>query len=560
MGLAGVVVAEEAPTRPPHPRQIGTAVPPEDPGLPEPVEALDVRVPARLPGGNEPPVDPEEQAQAHDLGEGEPVGVAPDDAKLVVQLPDSGDSQARPRVQEVGAEGFGPLGAVVASGRRPADVLQGVEGEEARNFSGTADMARADEVGLLHGPHGRRPGGRTGLAAPTPAPAAAPVVGVIPEEFLKGTMPAPKFSGEIRLGALYPRSGFNSYLGEEAWRGVELAMRVQNAKGGINGKEIKITPADAPDIQTGVSEVERLISKEGMKVVMGTFTSGVAYATSVVAERNGVIYWETNAIADNLTQRGLKYLFRPSARSSQTGGGAVNITKDALAPLLKIPVSQLKVAIINEDTQWGSEVGNYAEQFTKAAGLQLVTHDAYSAKAVDLSSLVLKLKSLSPDAVIAASYTPDATLFWKQSRELDFMPKAFIGTGSGYTARDFYKAFGSDANGIFSSDFPQYDQNPEAAPGITEYIQLYRKTYNEEMRGPQSLVAFTSASLLWDVLARANSMDPEVIRRVALETDIPLGKTPIGWGQKFAPPGDPNMGTNLRTFCAVMQWQEGASS
>jgi branched-chain amino acid transport system substrate-binding protein len=383
------------------------------------------------------------------------------------------------------------------------------------------------------------------------------MVGAIPDAFLKGTMPAPKFSGEIRLGALYPRSGGNSYLGEETWRGVELAMRVQNAKGGINGKEIKITLADAPDIQTGVSEVERLISKERMKVIMGTFTSGVAYATSAVAERNGVIYWETNGVADNLTQRGFKYLFRPSARTSQQAGGAVNIIKDSLASLVNIPVNQLKVAIINEDSQWGSEVGHYAEQFSKTAGFQVVAHEPYSTKAVDLSSLVLKLKSLSPDAVIAASYTPDATLFWKQSRELDFMPKVMVGTDSGWTARDFYKAFGSDANGIFSSDFPQYDQNPESAPGITEYIQLYRKTYNEEMRGPQSLVSFTNASALFDVLARANSMDAEVIRKAALETDTPLGKTPVGWGMKFAPPGDPNMGTNLRTYMAVMQWQEG---
>jgi branched-chain amino acid transport system substrate-binding protein len=137
------------------------------------------------------------------------------------------------------------------------------------------------------------------------------------------------------------------------------------------------------------------------------------------------------------------------------------------------------------------------------------------------------------------------------------MPKVMVGTDSGWTARDFYKAFGSDANGIFSSDFPQYDQNPESAPGITEYIQLYRKTYNEEMRGPQSLVSFTNASALFDVLARANSMDAEVIRKAALETDTPLGKTPVGWGMKFAPPGDPNMGTNLRTYMAVMQWQEG---
>ena len=66
--------------------------------------------------------------------------------------------------------------------------------------------------------------------APVPASAAAqPVVGAIPDAFLKGTMPAPKFSGEIKLGAMYPRTGVYSYLAEEAWRGVELAMKVQNS-------------------------------------------------------------------------------------------------------------------------------------------------------------------------------------------------------------------------------------------------------------------------------------------------------------------------------------------
>ena len=112
------------------------------------------------------------------------------------------------------------------------------------------------------------------------------MVGAIPDAFLKGPMPTPKFNGEIRLGAMYPRSGSNSYMGEEAWRGIELATRVQNAKGGIHGKEIKIVLADAPDIQTGVSEVERLINKEGLKVVMGTFSSAVAYATSAIAEQS----------------------------------------------------------------------------------------------------------------------------------------------------------------------------------------------------------------------------------------------------------------------------------
>ena len=60
--------------------------------------------------------------------------------------------------------------------------------------------------------------------------------------------------------------------------------------------------------------------------------------------------------------------------------------------------------------------------------------------------------------------------------------------------------------------------------------------------------------VLWDVIKRAKSMDPEAIRKAAMETDIPEGTTPTGWGVKFAPPGHPNQGTDLRAKPVVMQW------
>jgi branched-chain amino acid transport system substrate-binding protein len=406
-----------------------------------------------------------------------------------------------------------------------------------------------------------------GAAAATPwllgqgparaATAGGPMVGAIPEALLKGTLPAPKFTGEIRIGSLFPRSGVNAYLGEESWRGAELAVKVINAKGGINGKEVKVTIVDTPDPSAGVSEAERLISKEGMKIITGTTTSFVSYAVSELTERNRVIMWEEGAVATSLTARGFKYMFRTCIRSSDSALRAVQLAKDGLAPLLKIPVNQLKVAMVHEDSQYGADMGKYAEQYAKEAGIPLLTREAYSTKTVDLSSLVLKLKGLNPDVLLACQFTPDAILFWKQARELDFMPKAMIGTGAAHSVRDFYKAFGSAADGIFSCDYPQFDQNPEAAPGITEFMQLYRKTYNEEMRAPHSLVSFTGFSVLWDVLARAGSTDPDAVRKAAHETDIPLGKTPVGWGVKFAPPGDPDQGTNTRAYAAGMQWQEG---
>ncbi len=387
--------------------------------------------------------------------------------------------------------------------------------------------------------------------------AGGPMVGAIPDALLKGTLPAPRFTSEIKIGAVFPRSGVVGYLGEESWRGAELAAKVINAKGGISGKEVKLSVADAPDATAGVSETERLISREKMGVITGTHMTVLSYPVSEVTERNGVVLWEEGAMADNLTQRGYKYLFRVCSRSSDSALQAVQLTRDGLAPLLKIPPNQLKVAMVHEDSQYGSEMGKYAERYAKEAGMPFLAREAYSMKTVDLSSLVLKLKTLNPDVLIATSFPPDAILFWKQARELDFSPKALVGTGGGHGARDFYKAFGNAANGVFSCDFPQYDQNPKAAPGITEFIQLYKQTYKEEMRGPQSLASYTGVSVLWDVLARAGSTDPEAVRKAAMETDIPLGQTPIGWGVKFAPPGDPDEGTNTRVYNTGMQWQEG---
>jgi branched-chain amino acid transport system substrate-binding protein len=406
-----------------------------------------------------------------------------------------------------------------------------------------------------------------GAAATTPwltgqrpawaATAEGPLVGAIPEALLKGALPPPKFTGEIKIGSIFPRSGVNGYLGEESWRGAEMAAKVINAKGGINGKEVKLSVADAPDASAGVSEAERLISREKMGVITGTHMSVLGYPLSEVAERNRVVLWEEGAMADNLTQRGYSYVFRVCIRTSDSALQAVRLIKDGLAPLLKIPLNQLKVAMMHEDSQMGAGQGEYAEKYAKEAGIPLMAREAYSIRTVDLSSMVLKLKRLNPDVLIATSFLPDAILFWKQARELDFSPKALVGTGAGHSARDFYKAFGSAANGIFSCDYPQYDQNPKAAPGILEYMQLYRQTYNEEMRGQHSLVSYVGVSALWDVLARAGSTQTEAVRKAAMETDIPLGQTPIGWGVKFAPPGDPNQGTNTRVYAAGMQWQEG---
>jgi len=100
---------------------------------------------------------------------------------------------------------------------------------------------------------------------------------------------------------------------------------------------------------------------------------------------------------------------------------------------------------------------------------------------------------------------------------------------------------------------------PEYAPGMEEFVGLYKEKFKKErLFTCHSATGYTGMLILWDVLERTENLnDAESIRQAVLETDIPMNKIGCGWGAKFATPGDPMMGTNLRVGCIGTQWQDG---
>ena len=53
---------------------------------------------------------------------------------------------------------------------------------------------------------------------------------------------------ELQIGALYPRSGSLALLGEESWRGAEIARLERNKQGGIAGRQIEFVEGDCHDV------------------------------------------------------------------------------------------------------------------------------------------------------------------------------------------------------------------------------------------------------------------------------------------------------------------------
>ena len=373
-------------------------------------------------------------------------------------------------------------------------------------------------------------------------------------------LPRRAWGADVKIGALFPYSGPMALLGEESFRGAEMAREMINEQGGVLGGQIVWAKGDAPDATAATSEAERLINVERVKLIFGSYSSALSYPASEVTERNKVIYWEEGAIADPITERGFKYLFRVLPMASQYGDLAVDYAAKVVAPTLKIDPKKMGIGVIFEDTLYGTTVGKSANQRAKDLGLNVVASETYSQKAVDLSSIVLKLKSLKPDVIVATQYISDGILFWRQAKELGLNVKAFIGTGAAHGLLDFPKAVGDDANFILNAD-PAVGLNeagltPRSKQELKTFIERYTKKFG---RPPavHSTLGYVGAMVLFrEVLPKAGAMDPDKIREAALKVDIPDGETVMGWGVKFAPPGHKSAGQNLRSYPVLMQWQE----
>jgi len=354
----------------------------------------------------------------------------------------------------------------------------------------------------------------------------------------------------ITIGTIYPRSGDMALLGEESWRGAELARLYRNKQGGINGKQIEFLNADAPNKDAARAEAERLINKEGIKVIFGTYSSSLSYNATDVANRYGASYFELGAISDPITDRGFPYVWRTCPPASAFGKVQVKMVVDLIAPALGKQPEEITVAFVHEDSLYGTTVTKFAKEAAVEAGLQIVAEQPYSAKTNDLSSVVLTLKDANPDVVIAVSYLTDAILLARQSKELGFKPKFFIGAGGGHSMLDFAEAVGDDVVGVLNVDFTQYAINRDWVPGMDEFIALYKETFNEPPRSGHSLANFMGALQAFEILEKAGSLDPEAIRAAALEMDVQEGTTPTGWGVKF----DPNTGQNMRALPVGLMW------
>ncbi|TFD54650.1 hypothetical protein E3T46_00620 [Cryobacterium sp. Hh11] len=377
------------------------------------------------------------------------------------------------------------------------------------------------------------------------------VATVVALPLLMGCSTAASSSDSIKIGAFFPVSGSLALLGEESWRGVQIATDLRNEAGGVADKSIEMVFADVPDVNAATSEARRMASDSDINLAVGSFSSGLSLAASEVFGRGGSTFVELGAISEAITDRGYDNVFRFNPAAGSFTKLQMRFITEHLAEQLGKPVSELKVILAHEDSAYGQSVAENAVIDAAEAGLVNFSLEPYNAKSTDLSSTVLRMKAKAPDVVIAVSYAADAILLGRQIRDNGLKLGAFIGTGGGHSLKGFHDALGDAADGIYDVDFTQIYINEEFTPGLAEFTAAYEERYDSLPASGHSLANFTGANLLFDILEETNgSDDPEEFRQAAQDFKLEMGTTSSGWGFSLN-----EYNQNELADVYVMQWK-----
>ncbi|NLD55773.1 MAG: ABC transporter substrate-binding protein [Burkholderiaceae bacterium] len=374
---------------------------------------------------------------------------------------------------------------------------------------------------------------------------------------------------EIRIGVIFDLSGPLAAGGSVASSlGTKYAIDMTNERGGVDGYRIRPIYADAQSkVDVSINESERLLNQENVHLVMGLFSSAQCVPMAQKVDAAKRFMWMNVCVASAvLKDKNFSYVFRPQVHSDQFGAASCAFINEQAKPRLGKDAKSLRVAIIYEDGPYGAGVAAGNEATCKEMGMQVVLKEGYAATAPDLSPLVTKLRRARADVILHTGYNPDITLFLRQAKEQNLKWAALIGHGAGYGQFDkLYDSFKDDANYIYNVDpvAAQLLDPKTLAPGLGDLTAEMVKRYKAETGATQvpthvSMGFNQTWIFLQDVLPRAirkyGGVDPEALRKAALDTDIPEGGTIQGYGVKFFPPGTPMAGQNERSTPAVMQY------
>jgi branched-chain amino acid transport system substrate-binding protein len=328
----------------------------------------------------------------------------------------------------------------------------------------------------------------------------------------------------LKIGVLASLSGAGASWGLAMKGAAELAADDVNKSGGldVSGKkyQIKIIAYDDQyKSSEAISAINRLISDDGVKYVVGPGGSAAAVAIMPITTSNKVITM-TLAYSEKVTTSNTPYSFRSVIPTAI-------FAKPQIAWVVgKLGVKSIAGLFPNDES--GQQAAKDIEIAYEAEGGKFVSKEFFDRDRGDFTPLLSRILASGADAIELDGNSPQtAGLIVKQARELGW-DKAIIRTGGDATDDIIAIAGQQFAEGTYVH-LPVDENKPETKV----YADRWAAGYKTKMNG-FSPFFYANLQMLFQAMKTANTVEDSTKVRDAMMAlkDFPSSLGPVSWTGK----------------------------
>ncbi|MDH4985741.1 ABC transporter substrate-binding protein [Aminobacter anthyllidis] len=269
------------------------------------------------------------------------------------------------------------------------------------------------------------------------------------------------YAQDIGIAVAGPMTGQLANIGDQFKQGAEAAVKAINEKGGVMGRQLKLSiEDDVCDPKQAVSVANRIVAN-GIKFIDGHACSGSSIPASAVYAEAGVLMMSPASsnpvLTDDAAKKGWPTIMRLYTRDDAQGA--------FIGPWIAEKYKGKNVVVLHDKSAYGQGVADAVKATMNAGGLTELLYEGINAGEKDYSALVTKLKELKADVVYFGGYHPEAGLILRQSAEQNFKYQLIM--PDSIASPEFWQIAGPAGEGtmfVFPSD-------PQAKPEAKEAVE-----------------------------------------------------------------------------------------
>jgi branched-chain amino acid transport system substrate-binding protein len=317
---------------------------------------------------------------------------------------------------------------------------------------------------------------------------------------------------EILIGAYFSLTGATATFGKGSVSGISMAFDEINAKGGINGKKIKlITIDDASKTEQAASAVQQLINQHKVLAILGEVASSNSLAAAPICQKAQVPMLSPSSTNPKVTQVG-DYIFRACFIDPFQGAVISKFARENL----KAKKAAVLTDTASDYSKGLSEV--FVEDWKKNGG-QVVAEASYAAGDKDFRGQLTSIKGKAPEVIVVPGYYTEVGNIAVQARSSG-LKQPMLG-GDGWDSPKLFEVAKAQLQGsYFSNHYSSQSKDPKVVKFVADYKAKYGSV-------PDALTAvgYDAAYVMADAIKRAGALDRAKVRDALAQTKELVGVT-----------------------------------